>query len=85
MIPLSIALALVGLAALWTARDVVLRLHRGSEASEALRVAQEAREAIAAEVEARAAWEREMREEWERVRSEHVQVKARVSGIGGRR
>lgn len=52
MIALSIALALVGLVALWTARDVLLRIHRGSEATEALRVAREAQAAVQAAREA---------------------------------
>src|SRR5690606_26511943 len=95
MTTLSIALAVVGLAALRTARDVVLRLHRGSEARAALEEARHARQlaeatqastqatsdAAAARVDALAT---ELREEWERVRSEHVVIKARLA-MGGRR
>lgn len=85
MIALSIALGLVGLAALWTARDVVLRLHRGSEARAAIDTAEAARREVEA---ARAALDAAIAKHGatlEKVRSELESVKAHAAFGGGRR
>lgn len=83
MIALSIALGIVGLAALWTARDVFLRLHEGSEARDAIETAKavaslaaEHERAADAKIAAQAA-------EIEKMRAEHVAMKARLA-MGGR-
>lgn len=84
MIALSIALALSCLAGLWTVRDVVLRLHRGSEADEALRAAREAQEAVEARCGASEARVTEALATVERVEGEWRSVKAGLQ-FGGRR
>lgn len=86
MIAASIALAVVGLAALWTLRDVALRLHAGSEARAAIviaKAAQEAAESACAEMAGRVdAAEKTLA----KVKSEHETLKAgRAFGGGGRR
>lgn len=85
MIALSIALAVVGLAALWTARDVALRLHRGSEARNAMLVARAAEEGTKAACVETAAKVDALAAVVERVKSEHESIKARVTFGGGRR
>lgn len=94
MIPLSVALALVGLAALWTVRDVALRLHRGSEAREAIEAAQRTEAsvhaAVAAVDERATAWTEEANAKLaehaktiEAMKREHEAMKARLV-MGGR-
>jgi len=84
VIALSIALGVVGLAALWTARDVILRLHRGSEAREALDAARAAETAAREAATATGAEVAKVRAEVERVRAELSSVKAGAV-FGGRR
>lgn len=85
MTPLAIAAIVVGLAALWTLRDVVLRLHRGSEAREAIETARAAEARCVALEASLAARLEEHGAVIARVKAEHESLKGRLAFEGGRR